>query len=72
MEAMGIFGGFEQEERKVEQDQPVNMSYMEQNQLAYSRNAPTNLNQTTANIIQSNNSLIMSKPKIESKDHKWR
>jgi hypothetical protein len=47
------------------------MSYAEPNNLAFSRNA-TNLNQTTANIIQSNNSFMVSKSKIESKDHKWK
>jgi hypothetical protein len=48
------------------------LSYAEPNNLAFSRNATNNLNQTTANIIQSNNSFMVSKPKIESKDHKWK
>ena len=46
------------------------MSYTEPNQMAYSRNT-THLNQTAQNII-SNNSMIVSKAKVESKDHKWK
>ena len=67
---MGIFGGIDSEQ-KVEPEQPMNLSYVEPNQLAFSRNAPSNLNQTALNI-PTNSSLLMGKPKVESKDHKWR
>jgi hypothetical protein len=66
MEAMGIFGGID----PPEHEQPINLSCVEPNQLAFSRNAPSNLNQTMN--IPSNSSFVVGKPKVESKDHKWR
>lgn len=49
----------------------ANLSYVD-NPMGFSRTTNQNpLNQTTANI-PSNGSYMIGKPKIESKDHKWK
>jgi hypothetical protein len=75
MEAMGIFGSETQDERKLGYEQTEvqgNLSCIDPNPMGFSRSVAPNLNQTTTNIFPSNPSVLVNKPKIESKDHKWK
>ena len=79
MQAMGIFGSepelLDKQDFAEEAIQQNYSHYVEPNPMAMSRSAAKpSLNQTTINAIQTNtnNSFIVTQPKLESKDHKWK
>ena len=74
MEAMGIFNSSTVGEEGREDQLLNNISCLDPQQhhsLAESRNNPASLNRTSPNI-NNNPSIITNKPKVESKDHRWK
>lgn len=84
MQAMGIFtteedleqdlSMMEQSGKKDNEEFVKNTSLVENHPMGFSRTGQQNLNQSAIQSLgqTTNNSFIPGKPRIESKDHKWK